>query len=53
MQELSARGGRKGLMSRVFEYAKNWGVQEGRSPSPKNLPLSFEGEGDKGGEVEK
>jgi len=28
------------------------GVLEGRSPSSPNLPLSFEGEGDKGGEVE-
>jgi len=29
------------------------GVKEGRSPSHSNLPLSFEGEGDKGGEVKK
>jgi len=30
------------------------GVLEGRSPSPKtHFPLSFEGEGDKGGEVDK
>jgi hypothetical protein len=28
-----------------------WCVQEGRSPSSLSLPLSFEGEGDKGGEV--
>ena len=29
------------------------GVQEGRSPSFKIFPLSFEGEGDTGGEVDK
>jgi len=28
------------------------GVQEGRSPSLIYLPLSFEGEGDTGGEVD-
>jgi len=29
------------------------GVLEGRSPSYQSFPLSFEGEGDTGGEVER
>jgi hypothetical protein len=33
--------------------SRMWGVKEGRSPSLISFPLSFEGEGDKGGEVDK
>ncbi len=36
----------------MFDVKKHRGVQEGRSPSFFFFPLSFEGEGDKGGEVD-
>ena len=34
-------------------FPTSQGVKEGRSPSYKTFPLSFEGEGDKGDEVER